>query len=119
MKLEEDDAGCIPSVEEMGNMTNLSWGCDTDRVKVLQLPHHLLRSNRARSLVRLLQAASLLLYLSKIDGCSRPEQPISISQEIILHLDRCVTSDGDAHSGVGCFHIWTGQDSEGPSGRHS
>lgn len=59
MKLEEEDAGRIPSIEEMGNMTNLSRGCDTGRVKALQLPHHLLRNSRALPHVRLLQAASL------------------------------------------------------------
>lgn len=59
MKLEEEDAGRIPSIEEMGNMTNLSQGCDIGRVKVLQLPHHLLRNSRVFPLVRLLQPASL------------------------------------------------------------
>lgn len=62
MKLEEEDTGCIPSIGEMGNMTDLSQGCDTGRVKALQLPHHLLRNSRAFSLVRLSEQPDCTLH---------------------------------------------------------
>lgn len=60
MKQEHQDAECIPSVGEMWKMTkSFTQRCDTDRVKVLQLPHHLLRNSQAFPPVSLSQAASL------------------------------------------------------------
>lgn len=60
MKQEQQDTECIPSVGEMWKMTkSFTQRCDTDRVKVLQLPHHLLRNSQAFPPVSLSQAASL------------------------------------------------------------
>lgn len=60
MKQEQQDTECIPNVGEMWKMTkSFTQGCATDRVKVLQLPHHLLRSSQAFPPASLAQAASL------------------------------------------------------------
>lgn len=59
MKQEQQDTECIPSVGEMWKMTkSFTRRCDTDRVKVLQLPHHLLRNSQAFPLASPSQAAS-------------------------------------------------------------
>lgn len=59
MRQEQQDTECIPSVREMWKMTkSFTQRCDTDRVKVLQLPHHLLRLARGKAWLFLSQAAS-------------------------------------------------------------
>lgn len=59
MRQEQWHTERIPSVGEMRNMTkSFTQRWDTDRVKVLQLPHHLLRNSPAFPLASLSQAAS-------------------------------------------------------------
>lgn len=59
MRQEQWGTECIPSAGEMRNMTkSFTQRCDADRVKVLQLPHHLLKNSPAFPLASHSQAAS-------------------------------------------------------------
>lgn len=101
-----------------GNVKNdksFTRRCDTDRVKVLQLPHHLLRNSRAFPLASLSQAATphptwvrLMVFWSQAAN-------FSLSRNNPLHWQMsgiwC-----DVHLGFRLLHTWKVPASKGPLG---